>query len=111
MISDYSVVIKYKNKKLEDVAEATYSLQSYTDMLSAELKGCLNDLEDSFHNFLGNDEDLRMNASFMKLRKHILDTANSIERLPDTMYYKGASIKTMKASDYISDIINRMENK
>lgn len=111
MINDYTVIVKYKNKKLEDVAEATYSLQAYTDMLSAELKGSLNDLEDSFHKFLGEDEDLRTNAAFMKLRKHILDTANSIERLPDTLYCNGVSIKAVKASDYISSIIDQITKR
>jgi hypothetical protein len=68
MINDYTVIVKYKNKKLEDVAEATYSLQAYTDMLSAELKGSLNDLEDSFHKFLGEDEDLDIESSDFELK-------------------------------------------
>jgi len=106
MINDYSVLIRYKNKKLENVGESVYSFNVYTNMVSQELKSCLNEIEESFRTMLGEDCDLKNNESFMSIRRQILNAANSVARLPDTMCYKGTPIKAIAASDFIAKTID-----
>lgn len=107
MINDYTVHIRYKNKFLEDIGDNVYTLPVYTNMLSLELKKCLNDIEDSFKQLIGDDSvDLKKNRAFMNIRGQILDAANGINRLPETMCYKGVPIKAINASDFISNVID-----
>jgi hypothetical protein len=108
MINDYTVLIRYKNKKLEDIGQSIYPLTTYTEMLSTELKSCLGDIEEAFHTMLGEDCDLRNNEAFMRIRKQILDASNSIGRLPDTMQCKGSSIKAISSGDYIASLVDGM---
>ena len=106
MINDYSVLIRYKNRRLEDIGQSVYPFATYAEMISTELKSCLGDIEEAFRTMLGEDCDLRTNEAFMKIRKQMLDAANSIGRLPDTMQYKGSSIKAMSSGDYIASLVD-----
>ena len=113
MINDYNVQIKYKNKNNESVGERVFPFVAYTSMVSGELKRCLNDIEDSMRNKIADakakaEYDGRNDPEFMNIRKQILDAANAIERLPETMYCEGVPIRACKASTFISNMIDNM---
>lgn len=106
MINDYTVLVKYKNKKMQEIGQSIYPFNVYTDMLSSELKNCLGDIENMLHEALGQDVDLKSNESFMNVRRHILNAANGVARLPDSTYFKGTPIKAINASDFVANLIN-----
>ena len=109
MIDDYTVVEKYKNEHNNYVAENTIPFNGYMLMIGEGLKRCLNDIENSFREKSGEEKyNPRNDPAFCKIRKRILDAANAVERLPDTMCFKGTPIKAYKASEYIADIVNNI---
>lgn len=134
MIDDYSVKIQYKNKNNEPTGEKVFPFPTYTSMVSSELKKCLNNIEillaeiyifimgqaavpdkEECKRFIPGYErddphyDLRKSPEFMAIRKQLLDAANAIERMPQTVYKDGVPICTQKASDYVANIINEMK--
>lgn len=106
MISDYTVLIQYKNKKMQKVGESVYPFSAYTLTLSQGLKNCLSDIENVFREQFGEDVNLKENEKFMNIRREILNAANAVERLPGTMCYKGTPISAISASEYITSLIN-----
>ena len=113
MIEDYSVRIKYKNRKGDYVGENVYPFGAYTKVLSFDLKRCLGTIEEAvkeIYKKCGKDDDencdLREDPKFSEVRKIILDAANALERMPDTVCYKGIPISSCNAAEYISNLIN-----
>lgn len=105
-MSDFVVRIQYKNKDLETVVEKEYEFIDYTEMLNLNLKRILSEIEESFYFF--NDgkqkEDWTPEAKtkFDHIRHKMLDEANAIRRLPDTLFYKNVPASTMSLSEYIA---------
>ena len=105
-MSDFIVKIEYKNKNLETVVEKEYDFVSYTEMLHLELMRIIMEIEDAFYAFSGNkqkdfwDEDMK--ERFKKIRHKMLDQANAIKRLPQTLSYKGIRADQVSISDFIN---------
>ena len=104
-MSDWTVKIEYKNKNLETVVEKEYDFISYTEMLNLELMRLIMEIEDAFYVFSGNkqkeDWDPDMQERFKKIRHKMLDQANAIKRLPQTLSYKGIRADQVSISDFI----------
>ncbi len=105
-MSDFIVKIEYKNKNLETVVEKEYDFISYTEMLNLELMRLIMEIEDAFYVFSGNkqkeDWDPEMKERFKKIRHKMLDQANAIKRLPQTLSYKGIKADQISISDFIN---------
>ena len=105
-MSDFKVKIEYKNKNLETVVEKEYDFIDYTEMLNLELKRILMDVEDAFYYFSGDkqkqDWTPETTERFNKIRHKILDQANAIKRLPETLSYKNIKANTMSFSEYLA---------
>lgn len=105
-MSDFKVVIEYKNKDLETVVEKEYSLVDYTEMLNLELKRTLMDIEDAFYYFTGNkqksDWSPEATEKFNKIRHKILDQANAVKRLPENLSYHGVKATAMTFSEFLA---------
>ena len=105
-MSDWVVKIEYKNKDLETVVEKEYDFIDYTDMLNLNLKHILMDVEDAFYTFSGNkqrkDWSPELREKFTKIRHKILDEANSIKRLPETLFYKDIPASNIPFSEYLA---------
>lgn len=105
-MSDFKVVIEYKNKDLETVVEKEYSLIDYTEMLNLELKRTLMDIEDAFYYFTGNkqksDWSPEATEKFNKIRHKILDQANAVKRLPENLSYHGVKATAMTFSEFLA---------
>ena len=105
-MSDFVVKVEYKNKNLETVVEKEYNFIDYTEMLSLELKRILMDIEDAFYHFSGNkqkaDWDQDTIERFNKIRHKILDQANAVKRLPQTLYYKDIPANSMSFGEYLA---------
>lgn len=107
-MSDFIVKIEYKNKNLETVVEKEYSFLEYTGMLDREIRKVLNDVEDAFFYFQqyaprqqwGEEAEKR----FESIRHKILDQANAIKRLPETLTYKGIKANQITIGEYINHI-------
>ena len=104
-MSDFIVKIEYKNEKLETVVEKEYSFVSYTEMLDREIRKILNDVEDSFFYFQSyipkeqwSDEAKKR---FDSIRHKILDQANAIKRLPQTLSHDGVTANQISISEFI----------
>ena len=104
-MSDWLVKIEYKNKDLETVLEKEYDFISYTEMLNMEMMRIIMEVEDAFYTFSGNkrkeDWTPEMKDRFRKFRHKMLDTANAIKRLPDTLTYKGIKANQMSIAEFI----------
>lgn len=105
-MSDWTVKIEFKNENLETVVEKEYNFIQYTDMLQLELKRVIMDIEDSFYAFSGNkqkeDWDDDMKQRFKKIRHKLLDQANAIKRLPQTLTHDGHSASEISATEFFT---------
>ena len=105
-MSDFKVKIEYKNKDLETVVEKEYGFIDYTEMINLELKRVLMDIEDAFYYFSGNKQKDKwspeLTEKFSKIRHKLLDQANAIKRLPDTLSYHGVKASSMPFSEYLA---------
>ena len=104
-MSDWTVKIEYKNKNLETVVEKEYDFISYTEMIDLELKRLIMEIEDAFYIFSGKQKDEwteNMNERFQKIRHKMLDQANAIKRLPNTLSYKGIKANQITIGEYLN---------
>ena len=105
-MSDFKVKIEYKNKELETVVEKEYDFIDYTEMLSRELNRILKNVEDVFFYMSDykpkNEWDKELLERFDNIRHKVLDQANAIKRLPNTLSYKTIPANTMSISEFIS---------
>ena len=112
-MSDFIVKIEFKNEKLETVVEKEYDFSRYTDMLYAQLMGILKEMEDAFYAFEnGNakpDWQPETKERFRRIRNKMLDEANSIKRLPQTLSYQGVSPMALNSGAYMAQMIDRMQ--
>lgn len=110
-MSDFKVNIEYKNKHLQTVNEREYDFQQYVEMLQIELMRIIADIEDAFYRLQDNKlkEDWTQEATdmFQMIRHKLLDTANSIKRLPSTLCYKGVPCDSKNLSEVIAEILNK----
>ena len=109
MDKDFTVLIEYKNRELERVGERSFYFSEYLDIVDLELKRILMDVEDAFYRFEGQQpKELWSKESveeFQKIRHKILDQANAIKRLPETLRYKGVPINSESLSEFITRLI------
>lgn len=102
---DWIVKVEYKNKDLETVVEKEYDLFSYTEMLNLELMRLIMEVEDLCYVFSGNkqkkDWPPEITERFKKIRHKMLDTANSIKRLPHNLSHNGVRADQMSITDFI----------
>lgn len=104
-MSDWKVKIEFKNKDLETVVEKEYNFIDYTDMLNLELKRILMDVEDAFYYLSGKQKDQwpeELTERFNKIRHKLLDQANAIKRLPNTLFYKNISASSMSMGEFLA---------
>ena len=105
-MSDFKVKIEYKNKDLETVVEKEYDFIDYTEMLNLELKRILMDVEDAFYYFSGNqqkqDWSPDLTEKFTKIRHKLLDQANAIKRLPETLSFKDVKANAMTLGEFLT---------
>lgn len=115
MNKDFTVTIDYRNRDLQTINQRTWSFKEYTNMLSLELKRIIMDVEDAFYEFNNGKQkeewDPQVLNDFQKIRHKLLDQANSIERLPQTLCYKGISCSSIKASELIAEVIDNANRK
>ena len=109
-MSDWTVTIEYKNKEMETVVEKEYDFLQYTEMLDLGLKGILVDVENAFYALQNNlqKEDWSEDAQnrYKAIRHKLLDKANAIRRLPQSLNYKGTSPLAVNFSDIIAAQLN-----
>lgn len=90
-MNDFTVKVSYRGNGQNGRDQWTYSLQDYADMMKRDLLRVIMDVEDVIYTLSGatKDEwDGETMAKFLKIRHKLLDHANSIERLPQNLYYK-----------------------
>ena len=109
-MNDWTVKIEYKNKDMETVVEKEYDFLQYTEMLDLGLKGILVEVENAFYALQDNKqkEDWSDDAEerFRSIRHKLLDKANAIRRLPQSLQYKGRSPLAVNFSDIIAAQLN-----
>ncbi len=112
-MSDWTVKVDYKNNEMETVIEKEYDFLQYTEMLDLGLKGVLVDVENAFYALQENkrkdDWSDEAKERFKTIRHKILDKANAIKRLPQTLNYKGLSPLSINFSDIIAAQLNAEE--
>lgn len=108
-MSDFKVKIEYKNQDMETVVEKEFDFLDYTMLINLDLKKILGNIESAFSYF--NDckpkeewspESKKM---FMEIRHKILDQANAIRRLPETLSYRNIPANTMNFGEYLAKIL------
>lgn len=110
-MSDWIVKIEYKNKDMETVVEKEYDFLQYTEMLHLELMRVIMEVEDAFYTFSGNKQKdewpPELAEKFKRIRHKLLDQANAIKRLPQTLSYKTHHANEMNSNEFISRLINK----
>lgn len=114
-MNDFTVKVSYRNKDSSDMREWTYDFKQYTEMMKRELMRIIMEVEDTIYHLQGSrskDEwDSETMEHFQKIRHKLLDQANAIERLPQTLHYKGISCASISVSEFLADIINSSYEK
>ena len=108
-MSDFTVKIEYKNKDLETVVEKEYEFSQYTELLNLELMRVIAETEDAFYHLTGKEKDSwdsETKSRFQHIRHKLLDQANAIRRLPQTLSYRGISAASINFSEIIAKDIN-----
>ncbi len=108
-MSDFTVKIEYKNQNLEAVIEKEYEFSQYTDLLNLELMRIITETEDAFYHLTGKqkeDWDNETKSRFQHIRHKLLDQANAIKRLPQTLSFHGISAGSVSFSEVIAKDIN-----
>lgn len=109
-MNDFTVKVAYKNKHTSELKEWTYDFRSYTEMMKRDLMRVIMEVEDVIYHLEDGkskdewDEDTM--TRFQKIRHKLLDQANAIERLPQTLHYKNVSCSSVNLSEAIAEIIN-----
>jgi len=115
MLNDYTVNIVYKNRSLEDVSQKSYPLSDYCQGQKLNLMHVIADVENAFYALQDgkSKDDWTIEATdlFQRIRHKLLDSANSIERLPRNLCCKGMNVSAMDSADYIADVVNRLTQK
>lgn len=110
MTNDFTVTIDYKNRDLEKIGERTYNFDQYAEMIKLELMRVIMDVEDSFYRILDSkpkeEWPKEVMSDFQKIRHKLLDQANAVERLPNTLQYKGIPCNTKNLSEVLAGILN-----
>jgi hypothetical protein len=79
-------------------------------MMKRELMRVIMEVEDTIYHLQGSrskDEwDYETMEHFQKIRHKLLDQANAIERLPQTLHYKGVSCASVNLGEYLANIID-----
>ncbi len=112
-MSDWTVKIKYRNADMETIVEKEYEFIDYVDMLDLGLKGILVDVENAFYALQDNKakEDWSQDAKarYSTIRHKLLDKANAVKRLPQTLRYKNTCPSTISLSEMIAKQIHKEE--
>ena len=108
-MSGFTVKIEYKNQNLETVIEKEYEFSQYTDLLNLELMRIIAETEDAFYHLTGKQKDEWDNETksrFQHIRHKLLDQANAIKRLPQTLSFCGISAGSVSFSEVLAKNIN-----
>lgn len=112
MLNDYTVNIVYKNRSLENVDQKSYSLSDYCQGQKLNLMHVIADVENAFYILQdGKSKDEWSSEAidlFQRIRHKLLDSANSVERLPRNLCLKGVNVSAMDSADFIADVVNRL---
>ena len=105
-----TVTVNYYNREKNDMKAETYGFREYTELLKQELIQILINVEDAFYRF--NDErppeewDEKSVKEYAHIRRKILDQANAILRLPQTMKYRGYPVGSIGFSELLAKAID-----
>lgn len=110
METDYTVKVNYVNSQTGERSQRVYPFVGYMNNMAFELKQVLYEVENVFFQ-LENHRDRaewseESEVAFGKIRKKLLNSINSIQRLPDTLCYKGVSCNSIPASEMLAKIID-----
>ena len=109
-MNDFTVKVSYRNKECDNMREWNYDFKQYTEMMKRELMRVIMEVEDTIYHLQGSrskDEwDSETMERFQKIRHKLLDQANAIERLPQTLHYKGVSCSNVNLSEYLAGILD-----
>lgn len=109
-MNDFTVKVAYRSKDMTDTREWTYDFKQYTEMMKRELMRIIMEVEDTIYHLQGSrskeEWDSETMEYFQKIRHKLLDQANSIERLPQTLHYKGVSCASINLSEMLANIID-----
>lgn len=110
MNKDFTVLIEYRNRENEKVGERSFEFQEYVNIIKLEITRIIMDVEDAFYRVNGQRQkenwDPKDLESFNHIKHKLLDQANSVSRLPETLRYKGVPCNSKTLSEYIADIVN-----
>lgn len=103
---DFTVTIEFRDKDLKKVGERSYTFNEYSELLKMELFRVIMDVEDMLYCKFGSKQewDSDVDASFQKIRHKLLDLANSVERLPSKLRYKGVSCASVNLSEVLAQM-------
>lgn len=103
-MEELKVIVDYKNGNQE--IKKSYNFKEYVNICSSDLKKLLNEIESSFVRLKGCEkeewDDVTL-KEFNFIRKKILNTANSVSRLPVTLTFDEIPV-----SEFIADIVDNI---
>jgi len=114
-MSEWTVKIEYKQKnpdtnELETVVEKEYDFHQYTEMVYQNIMNVLSEIENAFYSIAGGEQKKdwppEIQNKFKSIRNKMLDQANAVRRLPQTLSYKGISPNQISFSEFLAKKLN-----
>lgn len=109
-MDDFTVNIVYRNKDLDEVGDRSFPVQLYCSNVKSDLMRVILDVENLIYELESykrkEDWNNEHQQAFQHIRHRILDAANSVERLPENMRYKGKPLNSMPPSEYFAKFFN-----
>ena len=108
-MSDFTVRISFKNKDMETVVEKEYDFLDYTMLINLDLKKILGLIENAFIYMNGGNTKEQWSKDvldrFNDIRHKLLDQANAVRRLPETLSYKNIPANSISFGEYLARTI------
>ena len=110
MKEDYSAEVEFRNSDMELMGKKLYGLQEYCFGLKDRMMRTIMEIEDVFYGIEDykhkEDWDEEHKIRFQHLRHAILDVANSVNRIPQNLCYKGKNVNTMTVGEFIKTLVD-----
>lgn len=110
MESDYTVKVDYVSNQTGERFQRVYPFAGYMNNMAFELKQVLYETENVFFELEDHKDRAEWSedskAAFGKIRRKLLNSINSVQRLPETLHCKGISINSVPASEMLAHMID-----
>ena len=108
MIKDFTVRQEIMDRNTGATHIKVYPFDKYTARVSSDLKMVLSDLETmiskAYNDKPSSEWEPEIQEMFQRCRKRLLNSFNNVQRLPNTMCYRGVPCANLSISEWLDQM-------